>query len=484
MLAQAAELDHLQQTIPLSALGLQRAEALALHGGGALISGSAQQPSTLRSEKAVVRLRSGGSPDISWGNNGQIAWSDFSRDRHTQVMSWAKLLPAGHVWVERRYARSYLGSSTSWHTIDRYDARGQWVGGLEGFSADDILHIYADGRFLSRNGAAGFARYQRDGSPDPTFSAWTGGQVLAAGVDVSERVYVQLSERPAGAPGNVLRLRPDGTLDTSYVPDFLPLSASEPVVVLADGSVLHRTANCSLARISPDGQVNCLYPQENVSADEGILLDASAGPNGSMALLRGFRGQDGAPGLLKMATWYDPGKGERPWLSPPLSPRRNMTASSQGAWWVSGGSLLQATPPSQEPLVGFPQKIFILHAANPRVRLERSGDVTGTAAVEGTLVPMQGAGPLNDESVGVTWQFDPGTREAWLDLVMQPAPASAGIESFLLVLNSARGAHLSEFRTASALVLRDLPAGEGELSIGRVQLEFTPDILLILRGNP
>jgi uncharacterized delta-60 repeat protein len=227
---------------------------LILPDGNILVSGSIDLPSTINRSWAILRYKSDGSLDTSFGNNG-IVMTDFGPDDDQAygmaLQSDGKIVAAGRRGIQfypadQRKGNVALARYTANGTLDTtFGVNGKVVNdfgqGLESYAI--ALMIQPDDKIVIA-GESSYeflvARYNRDGALDMSFSG--NGYALA---NFSNNWDV---------PGDAL-LQPDGKI---------------VIVGLADYTSVYN--NPALARYNPDGS----FDQSFGTAGQ-IMLAPSAG---------------------------------------------------------------------------------------------------------------------------------------------------------------------------------------------------------------
>jgi uncharacterized delta-60 repeat protein len=172
-----------------------------------------------------------GDLDLSFGRNGKVATNFTPGDDMAfgvAVQPDGMIVAVGSADFENRFA---LARYTADGTLDAsFDGDGRLTTAFTGaHDAALDLAIQADGRIVAV-GTAGFesyalARYQSDGSLDPSFGGGgkvltelTGGRDVAAAVTIQADGKIVVAGRSAGARGRfaLARYESDGSLDTSF----------------------------------------------------------------------------------------------------------------------------------------------------------------------------------------------------------------------------------------------------------------------------
>jgi uncharacterized delta-60 repeat protein len=206
--------------------GDDRANAIAVQPDGRLVI--AGRTSARAGEVAVMRLRSDGSLDRSFGRRGVRllgtprgdAAYDVAIGRDGRIVVAGDGGAGGDMLVARLTPRGALDRSFGHRGMTRVD-----FGGIEIANA---LALARDGRIVlagatTEDGDIAVARLRPDGRLDPSFGARGRVRIDAGGTDVASAVALRPDGRilVAGttsrrADAVVARLRPDGALDRAF----------------------------------------------------------------------------------------------------------------------------------------------------------------------------------------------------------------------------------------------------------------------------
>jgi uncharacterized delta-60 repeat protein len=178
--------------------------------------------------------------------------------------------------------------------------------GFEGRDTAYALAIQSDGKIVAAgaaedaNGSSDFAlaRYNPDGTLDPTFNAT--GMVLtdftgSGGLDVALSMAIQPDGKIVAAGTALARYNPDGTLDPTFnatgkvLTDFNARALaiqSDGKIVTAGSSAANGSSDFALARYNPDGTLDPTF-------------------NGTGKVLTDFSGSGSGDGALSMAIQSD-----------------------------------------------------------------------------------------------------------------------------------------------------------------------------------
>jgi len=227
---------------------------------------------------AVVRLRVNGTLDPSFENDGKKAfsWGAIGRITAVIVAPNGKILlggfsgpEGGDVKVARLNANGLLDKTFGTGGIAAVDFGGTEFG--------EAMARQADGRILVAGradpGGAIVARLRATGALDPDFGA--GGRVTLPGGGSANAVLVQPDRRilvagnaNGSATMTVTRLKPDGSIDTSFGTngtasvDFGALAdQADGAALQADGRIViagssQATGTVAVARLTPGGALD------------------------------------------------------------------------------------------------------------------------------------------------------------------------------------------------------------------------------------
>jgi uncharacterized delta-60 repeat protein len=186
------------QTVSFSGFSDQEATAVAVQPDGKIIVvGSIEVPGTTNHDFAIVRLKSNGSLDTSFGTNGeQIISFDSISGYANDVASAVVLQPDGKIVVAgSAQDRPIDQSGYSDFAVARLNANGSldtsfgvWHNGLQCFTDGIGIHVSANAVALDGN-----------------------GNIVLAG-----DFFIHGSEGPTQQALAIIRLNPDGTLDRTF----------------------------------------------------------------------------------------------------------------------------------------------------------------------------------------------------------------------------------------------------------------------------
>jgi uncharacterized delta-60 repeat protein len=299
---------------------------LLLRPNGSILQGGSMANGATRNDMLVAGYLSNGPPDPGWGTAGRVT-TDFNGG-YDSALALA-LQPDGKV-IAAGWAQINAGTSpTNTFALVRYLTNGTpdpafGTGGKVtthfGPNTNDIIKdvaIQADGKIVAGGVSAdlannryywAFARYNSDGTPDPTFG--TGGLVttgIRTGLaDVSLALQPDGKIVVAGAtfPGPVDfivgRFNTDGTLDSGFgggglaAADFQGLDdeanalviQSDGTIVLAGAAIVNNRTHIALARFTTIGTLDPTFgtggkvvtnggPSDNQDEAYAIAQDAA-----------------------------------------------------------------------------------------------------------------------------------------------------------------------------------------------------------------
>jgi uncharacterized delta-60 repeat protein len=234
----------------------EEARALAIDAKGRIVAAGVAGTG-LSQDFALARYNADGSLDGTFGSNGVVI-TDIS---HVNDAAWAvaiqgddKILAAGVAGGDFALARYNVDGSAD----SRFGEGGVITTDFGGDDRANTLAVQRDGRIVVAGVANGLdfalARYQADGTPDPTFA--TNGTVVtdfSGGADAAFALALQADGMivVAGSTGRfpqasfaLARYAADGSLDTTFgtagrtTVDFGRDARAHAVAVLPDGKIV------------------------------------------------------------------------------------------------------------------------------------------------------------------------------------------------------------------------------------------------------
>jgi len=212
--------------------GEVRVRGMALQPDGKIIVAGFVFPLEDDADFAMVRYNADGSPDTTFGNNGQVV-TDLGSERDfaeaVAVHPNGRIVLAGSTIVEETGLQWALAAYTRDGTLDgSFGTGGIVVTDTDPFGEALAVAVRPDGSVVAAGWAAGnfsVARYSRDGVLDPAFGV--GGQASAdfGGIDVASSLALQSDGKVVVAgssfsPQNwdfiLARFRVDGVLDSTF----------------------------------------------------------------------------------------------------------------------------------------------------------------------------------------------------------------------------------------------------------------------------
>jgi uncharacterized delta-60 repeat protein len=289
--------------------GGDSAEAVLVQPDGKIVVAGGGNPN---SDFAVARFHPDGSLDASFDGDGVVGVNFGGVDQALAVALQAdgKLVVAGETSVGFDVALIRLNADGSLDA--NFDGDGRRTSDASGDSGQDVL-VQPDGKivvtgFGTPNGDVVVARFNPDGSPDPSFD--TDGVVgvnFGGTADLGLAVALQGDGKLVVAGwtsvGNdvlVLRLNADGSLDANFdgdgkrTLDFGGDDRGQDVLVQPDGRIVvagHGNANrdVAVARFMPDGSLDPSFDTDGVvgvdfgGVDLGLALARQA--NGKLVVV-------------------------------------------------------------------------------------------------------------------------------------------------------------------------------------------------------
>jgi uncharacterized delta-60 repeat protein/uncharacterized repeat protein (TIGR01451 family) len=217
-----------------------------------------------------------GALDPTFGTGGEVT-TDFGGSdtvRAVAVQTDGKIVAAGLSGAgDFALARYNVDGSLD----STFGSGGKVTTDFGGFDAAFGLVVQPDGRIVAAGQGGGgnfaLARYNADGSLDPTFGS--GGKVTTAiggALGVALQPDGKIVAVGGGGPASdfvAARYNPDGTLDTSFgsggvvTTDLGPFEAATAVVIQADGKIVATgstsSGNFALVRYNADGSLDASF---------------------------------------------------------------------------------------------------------------------------------------------------------------------------------------------------------------------------------
>ncbi|ASF48040.1 hypothetical protein [Methylovulum psychrotolerans] len=206
----------------------------------------------------VTRYDSDGNVDDSFGIHGTIdttnILSGYYKANSVATQSDGKILVAGA--IGSNYGLVRYNSNGGLDTTFSGDGKVSTDLGSSTENAYRIL-VQSDGKIIL-DGSSGLVRYNSDGSLDTTFS---GDGILTTSHIINGLTLQADGKLLAGEGANLIRYNSDGSLDTTFSGDGIvetPLYYTDKILVQSDGKLLVESAGIVL-RYNSDGSIDSSF---------------------------------------------------------------------------------------------------------------------------------------------------------------------------------------------------------------------------------
>jgi len=282
--------------------GSSQVYAIALQSNGSILIGGAftkLQPNgaaTTTSRKHIARLSSTGILDTTFDPEPNAMVSAIYVQPNGQILfggGFTSLQPNGTLAngnpnpsAKSPVTRSYIARINADGSIDSFDP--------EANNLVSVIQMQKDGKILIgglfstlQPGATGtvvtadsIGRLNSDGSVDPTFTPQVATNVVAMALQTDGKIviggmFTTIQNQANSASANyAARLNPDGTADTTFIPD--PNYEVNAIAVQADGKIVLGGA---FSQVQPDGNSIGIIRNGIARINYDGTLDASFNPN-------------------------------------------------------------------------------------------------------------------------------------------------------------------------------------------------------------
>lgn len=319
-----------------------RALSVALQADGRIVAAGFTQAANGRQRFALVRYRTDGHLDASFGSGGKAttAWVGGGISKAVAIAPDGKIVAAGWSVVRGSQQFAVARYLPNGHRDASFGASGQVSTSLGQTSAAQAVVVQSDGKVV----VAGYARdpgsddhvalvrYLVNGNPDPTFGA--NGTVITnlGGHDVARAMALQPDGKIVVAGHTltnqsffaVVRYDTSGHPDASFgnggvaITDFGADAVGFAVAVSPGGNILaagftyppgQTVANFALASYTPSGSLDSSFGSGGkVTTDFGgydqVYAVAFRGAVNPTIIAVGFTGPDGNGGKFALARYF------------------------------------------------------------------------------------------------------------------------------------------------------------------------------------